>query len=87
MEAGKSVYELDLDNLKTSDNLLEVGLINTETAVRFKLKLAPIQNDIMRLQIEEETPLRPRFNNPFILDKDPLPLTKLVNFNDRKNDE
>uniref|UniRef100_A0A0A9X6S5 Glucosidase II subunit alpha n=1 Tax=Lygus hesperus TaxID=30085 RepID=A0A0A9X6S5_LYGHE len=76
MEPGKSVYELDLETLKTSESNLEVILVNTETAVRFVLTLAAVQSDIVRLQVQEETPLRPRFVTPFVLDKDPLPVSK-----------
>ncbi|BES89296.1 neutral alpha-glucosidase AB [Nesidiocoris tenuis] len=68
MEPGKSVYELDMDSLKHSATSLTVGLVNTDTAVRFVLSLQPLKDDVLRLNIKEETPLRPRFTPPFVLE-------------------
>ncbi|XP_014273428.1 neutral alpha-glucosidase AB [Halyomorpha halys] len=69
MEPGKSSYEVDLDTLVISDNHLQVQLVNTEqgNGVRFVLKLTPLKDDTLRLQVKELTPLRERFEAPHVL--------------------
>nr|ATU82887.1 secreted Glucosidase-like protein [Pristhesancus plagipennis] len=71
MEAGKSAYELDLSTLQTSDNDLKVEMIDTDSNVRFILKISPIVDNIVRLQVEEASPLRQRFVSPHVLVKEP----------------
>lgn len=69
MEPGKSSYEVDLDTLSISDNQLQVQLVNTEqeNGVRFTLKLTPLKDDTLRLQVKESKPLRERFVPQIVL--------------------
>lgn len=76
VEPNKSIYELDINSVKAFDDHVQGVLINTDANVRFLLKLTFLEKNTVRLQVEEETPLRPRFITPFVLDKDPIPTTK-----------
>lgn len=74
MEPGKSLYELDLDTLQTTETGLSVQLITSDASnnvIRFNLKLTPLIDNTLRLQIEEALPLRQRFFPPHVLVKDP----------------
>lgn len=71
MVAEKSIYELDFSTLKTSDNGLTVEMVDTDHNVRFILKLTPIIDNTVRIQVEEATPLRQRFVSPHVLVKEP----------------
>ncbi|XP_014253247.1 neutral alpha-glucosidase AB [Cimex lectularius] len=72
VEKGKSPYELDLSTLSITNSGLQVQLINTENLVKFILKVTPLEDSTLRIQVEEETPLRQRFVPPLVLDGDPV---------------
>lgn len=64
MEPGKSAYELDLDTLQTTDTSLLVQVVTSDAAsniIRFNLKLTPLVDNTLRLQVEEADPLRLRY--------------------------
>ncbi|XP_056632881.1 neutral alpha-glucosidase AB [Diorhabda sublineata] len=67
VKPGESKYELDLDQLEITDDSVEAKLLNTEAGVLFKFSLTAINGNIFRVQVDEASPLYPRFRPQFAL--------------------
>uniref|UniRef100_A0A6P7G3N1 Glucosidase II subunit alpha n=1 Tax=Diabrotica virgifera virgifera TaxID=50390 RepID=A0A6P7G3N1_DIAVI len=71
VKPGESKYELDLGSLEVTDNSLGSKLLNTETGIIFKFSLTAINGNIFRLQVDEASPLYPRYRPQFALNGEP----------------
>ncbi|XP_072378517.1 neutral alpha-glucosidase AB-like [Diabrotica undecimpunctata] len=71
VKPGESKYELDLGSLEITDNSLESKLLNTEAGILFKFSLTAISGNIFRLQVDEASPLYPRYRPQFALRGEP----------------
>ncbi|CAH1118336.1 unnamed protein product [Phaedon cochleariae] len=58
---GESKYELDLSSLQVSDHSIESVLLNTEAGIQLKWSLTALNGNIFRIQVDEASPLYPRY--------------------------
>ncbi|XP_069036386.1 neutral alpha-glucosidase AB isoform X2 [Lepisosteus oculatus] len=77
VQPGQSPYRALLDTLQLSDSRLSLQLLNEHNKVKLLLELYGLQGNMTRIKINELKPLRPRFEVPDVLIRDPpaYPLT------------
>ncbi|KAM4014344.1 neutral alpha-glucosidase C isoform 2-T3 [Anomaloglossus baeobatrachus] len=67
----RSPYFADLSTLNTEDGIVTLSLIHQETQGKLKLQIMAVQGNIFRIKINEESSLKPRFEVPDVLVKEP----------------
>uniref|UniRef100_W5LYQ7 Glucosidase II alpha subunit a n=1 Tax=Lepisosteus oculatus TaxID=7918 RepID=W5LYQ7_LEPOC len=71
VQPGQSPYRALLDTLQLSDSRLSLQLLNEHNKVKLLLELYGLQGNMTRIKINELKPLRPRFEVPDVLIRDP----------------
>ncbi|XP_076130945.1 neutral alpha-glucosidase AB-like isoform X1 [Alosa pseudoharengus] len=71
VKPGQSPYRALLETLELSDTRLTLQLINDNNKVRLLLELYRLQGNMTRVKINELKPLKPRYEVPDVLVKDP----------------
>ncbi|XP_073495193.1 neutral alpha-glucosidase C isoform X2 [Phyllobates terribilis] len=67
----RSPYCAELNTLNTENGIVTLSLIHQETQVKLKLQIMAVQGNIFRIKINEESSLKPRFEVPDVLVKEP----------------
>ncbi|XP_063059523.1 neutral alpha-glucosidase AB-like isoform X2 [Engraulis encrasicolus] len=71
VKPGPSPYRALLETMQLSDSRLTLQLINDNNKVRLLLELYRLQGNMTRVKINELKPLKPRYEVPDVLIKDP----------------
>ncbi|XP_062391827.1 neutral alpha-glucosidase AB-like [Sardina pilchardus] len=71
VKPGQSPYRALLETLELSNTRLTLQLINDNNKVRLLLELYRLQGNMTRVKINELKPLKPRYEVPDVLVKDP----------------
>lgn len=72
MEPEKSTFELLADKtMLSSSSVLHSELIDKKSNVKYSFHLYAIEGNIFRLKINELNPIKPRFEVPFVLVREP----------------
>lgn len=71
IEPGNSPYAVDLDSARLENGVLNLNVLNTRTGILLKLELYALQNHMVRMKINEVSPLKPRYEVPDVLVEDP----------------
>ena len=61
MEAGDSPYHVIPETVVLSDSSVTMDLVNKQNDVWFTGKIQALEDNIARIQINEKSPLRPRY--------------------------
>lgn len=72
MEPGKSSFEFSTEKASVSSSVLQSELVDTRYNVKYSFQLYAIENDTLRLKINELNPTKPRFEVPFVLVSEPV---------------
>ncbi|XP_056401012.1 neutral alpha-glucosidase C [Hyla sarda] len=67
----RSPYSAQLDTLNIENGIVTVKLVHEEAQVPLKLQITAVEGNILRIKINEESPLKPRFEVPDVLVKEP----------------
>lgn len=67
----QSPYFAQLNTLNIENGTATLNLIHQETQVLLKLQIIAVEGNILRININEESPLKPRFEVPDVLVKEP----------------
>lgn len=70
MQPGSSPFVLVQDSVQISSHDVKAILLNKENNVQFTLVLTSLKDNTLRLFINELSPLRPRFQVPFVLNRE-----------------
>ncbi|KAL2094933.1 hypothetical protein ACEWY4_009652 [Coilia grayii] len=71
VKPGQSPYRALLETMQLSDSRLTLQLINDNNKVRLLLELYRLKGNMTRVKINELKPLKPRYEVPDVLIKDP----------------
>ena len=71
LEAGESPYHVIPETVVLSDSSVTMDLVNKQNDVWFTAKIFALEDDTARIQINEKSPLRPRYEAQGILVGDP----------------
>lgn len=71
IEPGNSPYAVDLNSARLENGVLNINVLNTRTGILLKLELYALQNHMVRMKINEVSPLKPRYEVPDVLVEDP----------------
>lgn len=71
LKAGESPYRALLETMELTNTKLTLQLINDKNKVRLLLELYRLQGNMTRVKINELKPLKPRFEVPDVLIKEP----------------
>ena len=71
LKAGKSPYHVIPETVVLSDSSVTMDMVNKQNNVWFTTKIFALEDDTARLQINEKSPLRPRYEAKDILVGDP----------------
>ncbi|KAG8560570.1 hypothetical protein GDO81_015038 [Engystomops pustulosus] len=67
----RSPYVAQLNTLNTENGVVTLNLTHQETQVPLKLQIFAVEGNILRLKINEESSVKPRFEVPDVLVKEP----------------
>ncbi|XP_069586687.1 neutral alpha-glucosidase C [Ranitomeya imitator] len=67
----RSQYCAELNTLNSENGIVSLSLIHQETLVKLQLQIMAVQGNIFRIKIIEESSLKPRFEVPDVLVKEP----------------
>ncbi|XP_013773829.1 neutral alpha-glucosidase AB-like isoform X2 [Limulus polyphemus] len=82
MQPGESPYYLLMNNLKVSPTKIESRLANAKTGVLYTLEISALMDGMLRMKINEATPIRQRFEATEALNGEPKETSlKLVSQN------
>uniref|UniRef100_A0ACB8G5A7 Uncharacterized protein n=1 Tax=Sphaerodactylus townsendi TaxID=933632 RepID=A0ACB8G5A7_9SAUR len=79
---GKSLYQALLDTVEISDSGVKFQIINEESKVLLLVELYEIEGNIFRLKVNEIAPLKPRYQVPDVLIKEPANLKLTISQKD-----
>ncbi|XP_061467295.1 neutral alpha-glucosidase C isoform X2 [Rhineura floridana] len=79
---GKSLYRALLDTVELSNSYVKFEIVNEECKVTLLVEIYEIEGNIFRLKINEKTPLKPRYEVPNVLIKEPACLRLTVSQKD-----
>ncbi|XP_071832175.1 neutral alpha-glucosidase AB-like isoform X2 [Apostichopus japonicus] len=71
IQPGSSPYAADLDSARLENGVLHLNVLNTQTGILLKLELYALQNQMVRMKINEVSPLKPRYEVPDVLVAEP----------------
>ncbi|XP_077117305.1 neutral alpha-glucosidase C [Ranitomeya variabilis] len=66
-----SPYCAELNTLNSENGIVSLSLIHRETQVKLQLQIMAVQGNIFRIKINDESSLKPRFEVPDVLVKEP----------------
>ncbi|XP_069805509.1 neutral alpha-glucosidase C-like isoform X2 [Dendropsophus ebraccatus] len=66
----RSPYSAQLHTLQTENSVVSLNLIHEETQVLLKLQITAVEGNILRIKINEESSLKPRYEVPDVLVKE-----------------
>ncbi|XP_015275543.1 PREDICTED: neutral alpha-glucosidase C [Gekko japonicus] len=79
---GKSLYRALLDTVELSDSSVKFQIINEECKVPLLVEIYEIEGSIFRLKVNEVAPLKPRYQVPDVLIKEPVSLRLTISQKD-----
>ncbi|XP_060117238.1 neutral alpha-glucosidase C isoform X1 [Heteronotia binoei] len=79
---GKSLYRALLDTVELSDSSVKFQILNEECKVPLLVELYEIEGNIFRLKVNEIAPLKPRYQVPDVLIKEPANLRLTISQKD-----
>ncbi|MEE6516322.1 hypothetical protein FKM82_025693 [Ascaphus truei] len=68
---GRSPYHARLETLTVGDDSATLEILHQDTEVPLQLQVFAVEGDILRLKINEVSPLKPRYEVPNVLVKEP----------------
>ncbi|XP_041099334.1 neutral alpha-glucosidase AB isoform X2 [Polyodon spathula] len=71
VKPGNSPYRAVLDTLELTENSMKLQLLNTVNKVPLLLEVSGLEGNMIRVRINELKPLRPRYEVPDVLVKEP----------------
>ena len=71
LKAGESPYHVIPETVVLSDSSVTMDLVNKQNDVWFTAKIQALEDDTARIQINEKSPLRPRYEAQGILVGEP----------------
>ncbi|PIO24695.1 hypothetical protein AB205_0157800, partial [Aquarana catesbeiana] len=71
LHPDQSPYLAQLDTLKTENGIATLNIIHQRTKVPLQLQVIAVEGNIVRLKIKELSPLKPRYEVPDVLVKEP----------------
>ncbi|XP_038597178.1 neutral alpha-glucosidase C [Tachyglossus aculeatus] len=66
-QPGKTLFRGLLDSVTVGKDCTKFPVINEETKVRLQVECSEVEENVFRLKINEESPLKPRFEVPDVL--------------------
>ncbi|XP_053141818.1 neutral alpha-glucosidase C isoform X2 [Hemicordylus capensis] len=79
---GKSSYRALLDTMDLSNGNVKFQIINEECKIPLLVEIYKIEGNILRLKINEIMPLKPRYEVPDVLIKEPASLRQTISERD-----
>ena len=74
MTPGQSPYTAILDTVKLTDGVISMNILNTKKNVLLGLELHGLQNNMVRMKINEVSPAKPRYEVPDVIVAEPAHL-------------